>query len=66
MNELLYLRKKLQEDLEQREFSIAEGQCKNFEQYKQWVGECTGFRLSISHINNLLKNYEDIEDADNE
>jgi hypothetical protein len=64
MNELLHLRRTLEAMLEAREESVNHGMAKNYEEYKQWIGECTGLRLSIAEINSLLKNYEDLEDDD--
>ena len=64
MNELIHLRKTLQGMLEAREESLNFGNATSYEIYKQWVGECTGLRLAISEINNLLKNNEDIDDDD--
>jgi hypothetical protein len=64
MHELSYLKKQLALMIEAREAKIHNGNVRNMEEYKSVVGERTGLLLAISEIEDLLKNQEEIDNAE--
>lgn len=62
MQELLHLRKRLQEAIDSRSAKLIGGGVNDFAGYQRVVGEISGLLLTISEINDLLKNIERAND----
>lgn len=63
MNELKYLKQRLQQMLETRTVKISSGNIPSFEVYKQIVGELTGLSLAINEIDDLQKKQQEADDV---
>ena len=63
MNDLKYLKQRLEQLIETRAIKINSGNIPNFKIYKQIVGELTGLSLAINEIDDLQRKQREADDV---
>lgn len=59
---LQIIAQRLREHEEQSTGALASGAVKDYAEYRELVGRIRGLRLAISETQDLLRNFEDLED----